>query len=143
APIYDLSVVSTGSCGTYQYPPTFVLLAAPFSAFGFDAGNWIWIAALLAAWVAGTAILPVRSSTRWLVLLIGAIGWPLIFGVRIGQVTPFLYLVFAIAWRSLVLGRSLPLGASVAIGALLKLQPGILGVRSEEHTSELQSQSNL
>jgi alpha-1,2-mannosyltransferase len=126
APIYDLSVASTGTCGTYQYPPTFVLLAAPFSFFGFDVGNWLWIAALIAAWAIGTALLPVRTATRWMVLLLGAIGWPLIFGVRIGQVTPLLYLVFAVAWRSL--DRPGPLGASVAIGALLKLQPGILGL---------------
>jgi len=126
APIYDLGVASTGSCGTYQYPPTFVLVAAPFSFFGFDAGNWLWIATLIAAWAIGTALLPVRPTTRWTVLLLGAIGWPLIFGVRIGQVTPLLYLVFAVAWRGL--DRPLPLGASVAIGTLLKLQPGILAV---------------
>jgi hypothetical protein len=125
-PIYDLGVTSTGTCGTYQYPPTFVLLAIPFSAFGFQTGTWLWIAALLAAWMVGTAILPVRPSTRWTILLLGAIGWPLIFGVRIGQVTPFLYLVFAAAWRNL--DRPVGLGASVAIGALLKLQPGLLAV---------------
>jgi hypothetical protein len=126
APIYDLTVASTGTCGTYQYPPTFVLLAAPFSVFGFDVGNWLWIAALIAAWAIGTALLPVRPTTRWMVLLLGAIGWPLIFGVRIGQVTPFLYLVFAVAWRNL--DRPPALGVSIAIGALLKLQPGILGL---------------
>jgi hypothetical protein len=128
APIYDLAVSSTGSCGIYQYPPTFVLLAAPFSFFGFEVGNWLWIAALIAAYVVGTAVLPIRSTTRWMVFLLGAIGWPLIFGVRIGQVTPFLYLVFAVAWRSADRRRPLPLGASVAVGALLKLQPGILAV---------------
>ena len=31
-PIYDLTVSSTGSCGTYQYPPTFVLVAAASAA---------------------------------------------------------------------------------------------------------------
>jgi alpha-1,2-mannosyltransferase len=126
APIYDLGVAATGTCGTYQYPPPFVLLAAPFSFFGFDAGNWLWIAALIGAWAVGTAILPVRTTTRWMVLLLGAIGWPLIFGVRIGQVTPLLYLVFAVAWRSL--DRPRPLGASIAIGALIKLQPGLIAL---------------
>jgi alpha-1,2-mannosyltransferase len=128
APIYDLATTSTGTCGTYQYPPTFVLLAAPFSVLGFGAGTWLWIAALIAAYVVGTALLPIRSTTRWMVFLLGAIGWPLIFGVRIGQVTPFLYLVFAVAWRGVDRRQPLPLGASVAIGALLKVQPGILAV---------------
>ena len=125
-PIYDLTTTSTGSCGQYQYPPPFVLVAAPFSFFGFDLGNWLWIGFLIACWALGTAILPVRRETRWLVLLLGAIGWPLIFGVRIGQVAPILYLVFAFAWRSL--DRPAPLGISVAIGALAKLQPGVLAV---------------
>ena len=125
-PIYDLSVSSTGTCGTYQYPPPFVLLAAPFSVFGFDTGNGLWIAFLLACWGIGTAILPVRPATRVVILLIGAVGWPLIYGVRIGQVTPILYLVFAVAWRSLE--RPVWLGASVAIGAMLKLQPGLIAV---------------
>ena len=125
-PIYDLSQTSTGTCGTFQYPPPFVLLAAPFSFFGFDVGNWLWIAFLLGCWAVGTAILPVRSSTRWIVLMLGAIGWPLIFGVRIGQVAPILYLCFAAAWRSLDVPRGL--GASIALGALVKLQPGLLGL---------------
>jgi alpha-1,2-mannosyltransferase len=125
-PIYDLATTSTGSCGTYQYPPPFVLLAAPFSLFGFDLGNWLWIGFLIGCWALGTAILPVRASTRWTILLLGAVGWPLIFGVRIGQVAPILYLAFAYAWRNL--DRPIPLGVAIAVGGLLKLQPGLLAV---------------
>ena len=125
-PIYDLTQTSTGTCGTFQYPPPFVLLAAPFSFLGFDLGDWAWIGFLIGCWALGTAILPVRTSTRWIVLLLGAIGWPLIFGVRIGQVAPILYLAFAAAWRSLDDPRGL--GASIALGTLVKLQPGLLGL---------------
>lgn len=125
-PIYDLSVAATGTCGTYQYPPPFVLIAAPFSVFGFEIGNWIWIGFLIACWALGTAILPLRLTTRWTVLLLGAIGWPLIYGVRIGQVAPILYLIFAYAWRNL--DRPDRLGAAIAAGALVKLQPGLLAV---------------
>jgi hypothetical protein len=122
--IYDLATSSTGTCGTYQYPPPFVLLAAPFSFLGFDVGNWAWIAFLIGCWLIGTAILPVRSMTKATVLVLAAVGWPLVFGVRIGQVTPILYLVFAAAWR--FLDRPIPLGASVAVGFLIKLQPVLL-----------------
>ena len=125
-PIYDLTTTATGTCGTYQYPPPFVMLAAPFSVFGFDVGNWLWIGFLLVCWAVGTAIIPVSPAARWTVLLLGAIGWPLIFGIRIGQVTPVLYLVFAVGWRNLE--RPTWLGASVAVGAMLKLQPGLLAV---------------
>ena len=125
-PIYDLTISSTGSCGTYQYPPPFVILAAPFSLLSFDVGNWLWIGSLVGCWAIGTAILPVRLATRWTVLLLGAIGWPLIYGIRIGQVSPILFLVFAYAWRNL--DRPDRLGASIAIGTLIKLQPGLLAV---------------
>jgi hypothetical protein len=125
-PIYDLTVASTGTCGTYQYPPPFVLIAAPFSTFGFEVGNWLWIGFLIGCWALGTAILPLRLVTRWTILLLGAIGWPLIYGVRIGQVAPILYLIYAFAWRNL--DRPLALGASVAAGVLVKLQPGLLAV---------------
>jgi alpha-1,2-mannosyltransferase len=123
-PIYDLAASSSGSCGLYQYPPPFVLVAAPFSLLGFEPGTWAWIAFLLGCWALGTAILPVGRLTRWAVLLLGAIGWPLIFGVRIGQVGPILYLVFAVAWR--YLDRPIPLGASIAVGTMVKLQPALL-----------------
>lgn len=125
-PIYDLAVSATGTCGTYQYPPPFVLVAAPFSLAGFATGTWLWVGFLIGCWAIGTAILPLKILTRWIVLLAGAIGVPLIVGVRIGQVAPILYLVFAYAWRNL--DRPLQLGASVAIGALVKLQPALLGV---------------
>lgn len=125
-PIYDFSVSSTGTCGTYQYPPPFVAVAAPFSLLGFDAGAWLWAAFLAGCWAVGTAILPVRVGTRWTVLLLGAIGWPLILGLRLGQIAPILYVVFAFAWRSL--DRPSQLGASVAVGAMVKLQPALLAV---------------
>jgi alpha-1,2-mannosyltransferase len=125
-PIYDPLVTATGTCGIYQYPPPFVILALPFSLFGFAAGTWLWIAFVFACWLIGTALLPVRGATRWLVLLLGAVGWPLIFSIRIGQVTPVLYLVFALAWRSL--DRPTALGAIVALGTMLKLQPAMLAV---------------
>jgi Glycosyltransferase family 87 len=124
--IYDLAQTSTGTCGTFQYPPPFVLLAAPFSFLGFELGNWAWIAFLIGCFAVGTALLPVRSSTRWIVLLLGAIGWPLIFGVRIGQVAPILYLSFAAAWHWLDDPRGL--GSAIALGTLVKLQPALLGM---------------
>jgi hypothetical protein len=123
-PIYDLSVTSTGTCGTYQYPPPFVLVAVPFSLGGFALGTWLWVAFLLTCWAVGTAILPVRPITRWAVLLFGAIGWPLIYAVRIGEVGPILYLLFAVGWRNL--SRARWVGACIAGGNLVNLKPFLL-----------------
>ncbi len=125
-PIYDLTVSTTGMCGIYQYPPPFLFLVAPFAALNSDVGMTLWVVCLVACWSIGTAVLPVGNGTRWLVLLLGGIGWPLVFSLRLGQVTPVVYLVYALAWRCL--DRPRLMGSVVAIGTLVKLQPALLGI---------------
>jgi alpha-1,2-mannosyltransferase len=123
-PIYDLSITHTGDCGVYQYPPPFVLIALPFSLLGFAAGTWAWIVFLVACFTVGTFVLPVRREIRWAIVLLGAVSWPFIFGVRIGQVGPILYLIFAIGWR--YVDRPGALGAMIGVGTLVKVQPALL-----------------
>jgi hypothetical protein len=132
-PIYDLSITRTGGCGLYQYPPPFVLIALPFSLLGFGWGTWAWIGFLVACFVGAAMLMPVRREIRWAMVLAGGIGWPFIYGVRIGQVGPILLLVFAAGWR--FLDRPRIVGLATGIGALIKLQPvlilGWLAVRRE------------
>lgn len=131
--IYDLSITRTGGCGLYQYPPPFVLLALPFSLLGFGWGTWAWIGFLVACFVGGAMLMPVRREIRWAMVLAGGVSWPFIYGVRIGQVGPILLLVFAAGWR--FLDRPRILGLAAGIGTLIKLQPalilGWLAVRRE------------
>jgi hypothetical protein len=121
--IYPAGVARTGECGLYQYPPPFLLFLLPFVALG-GAGLWVWIAASVAAFALACAIIPVRPWIRIAIFLLGAMGWPLIFGVRIGQVVPFLFLLSALGWRWL--DRPGPLGLVVGIGTIIKLQPGLV-----------------
>ena len=125
-PIYDLTVTATGTCGTYQYPPPFVLVAAPLSPFPFTAATWLWAGFLSACWIAAIALMPVRPAVRWAILLLTGISWPLVFGVRIGQVAPILLLLFVLAWRAL--DRPQVVGGAVALGTLVKLQPAIVAL---------------
>jgi alpha-1,2-mannosyltransferase len=125
-PIYDLSVTTTGACGVYQYPPPFLLLVTPFSLLGPAKGFAVWVGLLTACWAVGVALLPVRPGIRWLVLLFSGIGWPLIYSLRIGQVTPLLFLILVCAWRAI--DRPVPFGVTVALGSLMKLQPGLFAV---------------
>lgn len=124
SPIYDLSVARTGECGVYQYPPPFVALALPFAFLPRDLGVIAWIGLLVTCYVLGIATMPVRAWTRLIAGFLGAISWPFIFGVRIGQVAPILLLCFALGWR--LLERPMAVAATTAAGTLVKLQPAIL-----------------
>lgn len=123
-PIYDLSITETGSCDLYYYPPPFVAVAIPFALLPPTAGTLAWIGLLAGCFVAGCLVMPVRPEVRVAVFMLGAVSWPFIFGVRIGQVVPILFMLFAIGWRRL--DRPEITGATVALGALVKLQPIVL-----------------
>ena len=123
-PIYDLSQVRTGECGIYQYPPPFILLALPFGLLPPLVGTWAWVVLTVAAYVGGIWLMPVRRELKWVVGFVGAIGWPFIYGVRIGQVVPLLFFLFALGWR--YLDRPAIVGVASGIGALVKVQPVLL-----------------
>ena len=121
--IYPAAAARTGECGLYQYPPPFLLLVLPFAALG-SVGVWPWIALSFVAFAAGCAIIPVRGWIRIAIFLLGAMGWPMVFGLRIGQVVPLLFFLSAVGWRSL--HRPQVLGAVSGLGALIKVQPGLV-----------------
>ena len=123
--LYNSAVTSTGSCNLFYYPPSFVALIVPFTLLGADLGNAAWIAFLVGCYVVGCLVLPVRWEVRLGVFLAGAVSWPFIFGVRIGQVAPILYLLFAVGWRWLE-RRPAITGFAVGLGVLVKLQPIVI-----------------
>ena len=123
-PLYDSAVDLVGAFGIYLYPPPFALAVVPFTILSEEAGVWAWTAMLVGAFLAGCALLPVRPTVRWLVLLLGGVSFPLAYAVKLGQVGPLLFLFFVVGWRSL--GRPAPLGLAIAAGTLTKLQPALL-----------------
>jgi alpha-1,2-mannosyltransferase len=123
-PIYDLSQVRTGECGIFQYPPPFVLLVVPFALVPPLVGAWAWVVLTVVAYLGGLGLMPVRRELKVVVGFIGAIGWPFIYGVRIGQVVPLLFFLFALGWR--YLDRPAVVGVASAAGALIKVQPVLL-----------------
>jgi hypothetical protein len=124
--LYDPAVDVAGGFAIYLYPPPFALAIVPLSVIGGTAAVWIWTACLVAAFVVGVAVLPVPALVRWLVLLLGALDWPFLYSLKLGQVGPILFLLFAIGWRAL--DRPATLGATIGLGTLVKLQPGLLVV---------------
>jgi hypothetical protein len=123
--LYTGTVTATGSCNLFYYPPSFVALVVPFALLGAELGNAAWIAFLVACYVVGCAMLPVRWEVKLGIFLAGAVSWPFIFGVRIGQVAPILYVLFAVGWRWLERRPALT-GFAVGLGVLVKLQPIVI-----------------
>ncbi|HEY5436245.1 MAG TPA: glycosyltransferase 87 family protein, partial [Candidatus Limnocylindrales bacterium] len=124
-PLYDLSFAAPGPNGLFDYPPTFILAIIPFAATLTPlAASLAWIAMLNVAFLVGVVILPVRRETRWAVILLAGLSWPYLYAVKLGQLGPLLFLLYAIAWRWA--DRPLGVGVSVALGTAAKLQPLLL-----------------
>ena len=125
--IYDNAFsINVGTCpGTYTYPPAFAVALVPWlSLEGAAAG--LWCVAMALCFLAGAALLPVRRDVRWLIVILAALNWPLLYAVKLGQVEPILFLGFAATWRWM--DEAAVVGAATAVGALIKVQPGLLAV---------------
>lgn len=123
-PLYDTSYQAAGGFGLFYYPPTFAPLILPFGWLAETTAVWAWTAILLASFVAGVVLLPVSRSVRlWIVLLAG-VSWPFVYAVKLGQVGPLLFALFAAGWRWL--DRPYATGAVGGLGAAIKLQPGLV-----------------
>ncbi len=124
-PLYDLSFSAPGPNGLFDYPPTFILAIIPFAAMlTSQAASVAWIGMLNVAFVVGVAVLPVRREVRWAVLLLAGLSWPYLYAVKLGQLGPLLFLLYAIAWRWA--DRPTGAGISAALGTAAKLQPLLL-----------------
>lgn len=124
-PLYDMHFEAAGGFGLYYYPPPFVLAIVPLVALlPVEAAVWLWTAVLVAALLAGIAVLPVAPRTRWLLLALAGIAWPATQSIKLGQVGPILLFFLAVGWRRLASDATL--GVVAALGALVKVQPGLL-----------------
>jgi alpha-1,2-mannosyltransferase len=110
---------------TYLYPPAFAVALIPWISLGGAAAG-LWCIAMALCFLAGVALIPVPRDVRWLMVILGALNWPLLYAVKLGQVEPILFLGFAATWRWL--DRAPVVGATTAIGTLIKVQPGLLAV---------------
>ena len=131
--LYDPAVDVAGGFAIYLYPPPFALAIVPLAAIGGQAAVSAWTGLLILAFAAGVALLPVSRTIRWLVVLLAALDWPFLYSLKLGQVGPILFLLFAIGWRALDRpghpcgpGDRVVLGSSIGLGALVKVQPGLL-----------------
>jgi alpha-1,2-mannosyltransferase len=119
-----MSFQAAGGFGLFYYPPTFAPLILVFGLLSATTAVWAWTAFLIASFAVGTAILPVSRTVRWWIVLLAGLSWPFAYAVKLGQVGPVLFLLFAIGWRWL--DHPIRLGVSAALGTAVKLQPAII-----------------
>jgi alpha-1,2-mannosyltransferase len=124
APLYDGSFSQAGGFGLFYYPPPFLLAILPLAALGPALAVAVWTVLILAAFALGVRILPVSAAVRWAIVLLAGLSWPFVYAIKLGQVGPVLFLLFAMGWRWMDNPRVL--GAVSAAGALIKIQPGLL-----------------
>ncbi len=123
-PLYDLGFEAAGGFGLFYYPPLFAPFILPFGFLSESTAVLVWIGVLLASFAIGVAVLPVSRTARWWVVLLAGSSWPFLYAIKLGQVGPVLFLLFALGWRWLA--DPVRVGASIALGTAVKLQPGIL-----------------
>ncbi len=121
---YDLALSRPGEFGLFFYPAPFLLLVLPLTILPPEIAAAVWIAGLVACFIAAILLLPVRDEVRWITLALAGLSWPLIFSVKVGQVAPILVLLFVIGWRWL--DRPPVVGLVTALGTLIKIQPVLL-----------------
>ena len=122
--LYDMSYTETGGFGLFYYPPTFAPFLLPFGALSATTATWSWIALSIGAFLVGVAAMPVSRTVKWTTILLAGWSFPFVYAVKLGQVGPILFCLFALGWRWL--DRQVALGVVGALGAAIKLQPGLV-----------------
>jgi hypothetical protein len=119
--LYDPAISVAGGFAIYLYPPPFALAFVPFALLPESVGVAVWTVLLGAAVVAAALVMPVRREIRWLIILLAAVDWPVLYSIKLGQVGPILLLLFAIGWRWM--DKPGVLAATILAGGVTKLQP--------------------
>ena len=107
-PAYDTSFHGAGGFGLFYYPPTFIPLVLPFGLLRRDDRDLAVDRAARsrrsrsASWCCRC-----RGRTKWLLVLLAGLSWPFLYALKLGQVGPILFALFAVGWA----GMSTPSGA--------------------------------
>ena len=100
-PAYDTTFFGAGGFGLFYYPPTFIPLVLPFGLLGATTATWLWIGLSIAAFAIGVVVLPVAGRTKWLLVLLAGLSWPFLYALKLGQVGPILFALFAAGWAGM------------------------------------------
>ncbi len=103
-----------------RYPPISMLAILPLALLPLKVAEAIYVLLSSTAIVAALRLLGVRDPRA---ILVAAISSPVMYGVYIGQLTPWLMLATALMWHYRDRTRALPAAGALAIGLKLFLWP--------------------
>ena len=117
----------------FDYPPVIAWLLQPLTWLPSGDSATMWLMALLACSIAGTAIiayelLPASWPRLELTVLFSFLYAPVTYNLWHGQMSAVVYLFLALALRSWLRGRQVSLGVYIGIAACIKLAPVLLVV---------------
>jgi len=128
ASIYDLSIqqaeldalgsrIHIAELARYISPPPVAWLALPLTPLPYEAGYWIWSAALLVALALTWYLAAPALGGERLIHLVAAVGWlPVIYALQLGQ--PGLFVALGVAGSYALLRSGRPFLGGLALGAL-------------------------
>ena len=128
ASIYDLSLqqaeldalgsrIDIAELARYISPPPLAWLALPLSPLPYEAGYWIWSAALLGALALTWYLAAPAHGRERLIYLAAAVGWlPAIYALQLGQ--PALFVALGVAGSYALLRTGRPFLAGLPLGVL-------------------------
>lgn len=122
--LYDMSYTESGGFGLFYYPPTFAPFLLPFGTVSATTATWAWVVVSIVGFLVGALVMPVSMTVRWTTILLAGWSFPFVYAVKLGQVGPILFCLFALGWRWL--DRPAVLGVVGALGAAIKVQPGLV-----------------
>jgi hypothetical protein len=115
----------------FDYPPVVAWLLQPLAGVPSTTAATAWLFLLLAATVAGTAIiayelLPATWPRLELTAVFSLLYAPITYNLWHGQMSAVVYLFLALALRSWLRGKQTSLGVYIGIAALIKIAPVLL-----------------
>lgn len=107
-----------GPSGLYLYAPPLALVLTPLTRLPSETATVAWLLLRVAALTAACTILPVRPWIRGATLLVGAISFPILFDLNLGNVSILVVALLACGWRWL----DRPAG-SIALAVAILVRP--------------------
>src|SRR5690606_12840740 len=130
----------SGRPPAFVYPPIVAWATLVWSKLPYLEGLFAWrVLALLLGWLAAWAWWEAACERRpgdhargWRrLLVILALSWcfePLIYGVRLGQSSPLVFALIALALLAAKRGREYLAGILLALAAVIKIWPAVFGL---------------